>query len=283
MKFFHLKAFQKAAAVLMAAAVAMAACVSCESDSTLKRIKKNGGLRVGVCSCAADGDAPFLIDGGSGGLTGEPATKIAASFRTEVTFTRLRSADAYEKLMRGSVDCLWNCPPPAKEHVSSVRTIETGLYYRQVIMTTKKSKINRLADVKGKKLAVVSGSDAQAELHKASVMEGSLKEIVVCGTMQQVLEALASGAVHCAAVDEPQALYAAAGFKDAEFKYVDTPIAECGLVIVTRADDADLCAKIAEEYVSLSGRGAIRSLCEKYGLTGLLTSALKGNPAQAST
>lgn len=278
-----MKFLQKAAALLVAAAAAMSVCASCHSDSTLSRIKQNGGLRVGYCSCSADDDAPFIMEGGSG-ITGEPASKVADSLGTDALFTRLNSSDAYEKLMRGSVDCLWNCPPPSKELVASVRTIETGMYYRQVIMTTADSKISRLADVKGKKLAVVSGSDAQAELHNAAVMESSIKKIVVCSNMQQVLKALASGEVQCAAVDEPQAVYAAANYKDSSvsFKYVETPIAESSLMIVTRADDADLCSRIAEKYVHLSRDGKIKELCRNYNLDILLSSSINNNPAAAS-
>ena len=230
-----MKIIKKTAALLLAAAVTLSACVSCETDSTIRKLRQNGGLRIGYCSCSAADDAPFITEDG-GGLTGQPASETAASLGVEKQFTRVASAEAYEKLMNGSVDCLWNCPPPAKKYVASVRTIETGLYYRQVIMTVKGSKISRLADVKGKKLAVVSGSDAQAELHNAAVMEGSLKKIVVCDSMQQVIEALVSGEAQCAAVDEPQALYAAAHSEQGAdgFKYVDTPIAECTLTIQSR-------------------------------------------------
>ena len=218
------------------------------------------------------------------GITGAPAANAADSLGVDISFSRLDTADAYDSLLQGSVDCLWNCPPPSKKLVSSVRTIETGLYYRQVIMTSSDSKISRLADVKGKTLAVVSGSDAQTELHNASVMESSLKKIIVCSSMQQVLQKLASGDAQCAAVDEPQALWAAADFKEknVSFKYVDTPIAECSLVIVTRAEDADLCARIAEEYVSMSQQGNIKELCQKYDLNSLLSSAIKDNPAETS-
>ena len=282
----QVKLFQKTVALIAAAAVAISACASCSSDSAVRRIKQNGGLRVGYCSCGADQDAPFVIEKADG-LTGEPASKTADSFGTNAVFTRVSTSEAYDKLLFGSVDCLWNCPPPSKELVSSLRTVETGLYYRQVIMITKDSKIERLADIKGKKLAVVSGSDAQTELHKASVMEGSLKQIIVFDTIQQILEALASGKVHCAAVDEPQAVYAAANFSGgdqgkAEFKFVETPIAECSLVIVTRADDADLCSIIAEKYVGMAQDGKIREICEKYGMERLLTSSIKDNPAEES-
>ncbi|MBQ9901861.1 MAG: transporter substrate-binding domain-containing protein [Clostridia bacterium] len=283
-----MKWLKKMAAALLAAAISVAACVSCQSDSIAGRLRQNGGLRIGYCSCSADDDAPFVIEDSNqkqGGITGEPASRIADSMGVEPLFSRLSSAEAYDRLMNGSVDCLWNCPPPAKELVSSVRTIETGLYYRQVIMTTADSKISRLADVKGKKLAVVSGSDAQIELHNASVMESSLKKIVVCSGMQQLLRELAAGRVDCAAVDEPQALYAAANFKESDvtFKCVETPVAECRLVIVTRADDADLCSLIAEKYIELSRQDKISGLCESFNLDVLLSSYIKNNPAEAST
>ena len=280
---------KKTAAFFIAVIIAVSACVSCNSDSTVSRLKENGGLRVGYCSSSEVDDAPFLMEGQDGklteGITGNPAAKAAHSLGVDPLFTRLDSSGAYDSLMQGSVDCLWNCPPPSKKLVSSVRTIETGLYYRQVIMTLSDSNINRLADVKDKRLAVVSGSDAQRELHNASVMKSSLKKITVCSNIQQVIQKLASGDVDCAAVDEPQSLWAASNYNDGktEFKYIDTPIAECSLVIVTRADDADLCSRIAEEYVSMAQQGKIKELCQSYDLNVLLSSAIKNNPEEAST
>ena len=277
--------FKRTVALIVAAFLTVSACAACSSDSTISRINDNGGLRVGYCSCSESDDAPFVMEGKEG-MTGEPAVRIANAIGTEAVFTRVRSSEAYERLMQGSVDCLWNCSPPPKEIVSSVRAIETGLFYRQVIMTTSDSKINRLADVKGKKLAVVSGSDAQAELHNAAVMEKSLKKIIICSNIQQLLQKLSSGEVQCAAVDEPQAIYAAARYqykdKKMEYKFVDTPIAECSLVIVTRSDEADLCSLLAEKYVELSQKNVIKELCQKYELSGMLSSKIKDNPAQVN-
>ena len=277
--------FKRTVALIVAAFLTVSACAACSSDSTISRINDNGGLRVGYCSCSESDDAPFVMEGKEG-MTREPAVRIANAIGTEAVFTRVRSSEAYERLMQGSVDCLWNCSPPPKEIVSSVRTIETGLFYRQVIMTTSDSKINRLADVKGKKLAVVSGSDAQAELHNAAVMEKSLKKIIICSNIQQLLQKLSSGEVQCAAVDEPQAIYAAASYqykdKKMEYKFVDTPIAECSLVIVTRSDEADLCSLLAEKYVELSQKNVIKELCQKYELSGMLSSKIKDNPAQVN-
>ena len=277
--------FKRTVALIVAAFLTVSACAACSSDSTISRINDNGGLRVGYCSCSESDDAPFVMEGKEG-MTGEPAVRIANAIGTEAVFTRVRSSEAYERLMQGSVDCLWNCSPPPKEIVSSVRAIETGLFYRQVIMTTSDSKINRLADVKGKKLAVVSGSDAQAELHNAAVMEKSLKKIIICSNIQQLLQKLSSGEVQCAAVDEPQAIYAAASYqykdKKMEYKFVDTPIAECSLVIVTRSDEADLCSLLAEKYVELSQKNVIKELCQKYELSGMLSSKIKDNPAQVN-
>lgn len=281
-----MKRFKRTAALAVALTVTLSALTACHSDGAISRLKENGGLRVGYCSCSESDDAPFVVENkeasAMAGITGEPATSVADSLGINAVFTRVSSSESYDRLMNGSVDCLWNCPPPSKSIVSSVRTIETGLYYRQVIMTTSDSKINRLADVKGKNLAVVSGSDAMAELNNASEMKKSLKKIIVCSNMPQVLQKLASGEVQCAAVDEPQALYAAANFKDKNigFQYIKTPIAECSLVIVTRSEDADLCTLIAEKYVSLSRKNVIKELCQKYGLNVMLSSSIQNNPAE---
>lgn len=246
---------------ILAAIAVLSICTACNSDEAVKRVKRNGVLNVGYSSCNSSNDSPFVMDGR--GITTEPAEQIADSMNVEAKFTRLSTDEAYDRLLDGTVDCLWNVASPEKQYVSSVRTIETGIYYRQVIMTTSDSSITRLADVSGKTLAVVSGSDAQTALHEASVMESSLSEIKIFSTMYEVLEALTSGEADCAAVDEPQAMYHTIETSD-KFKFIDTPIAENSLVIATRAEDADLCGKISEKYIKIAQNGEIKSLCRQY-------------------
>lgn len=251
-----MKKIKKIISAVLAAAVVIITCTACNSDKAVNRVKHNGVITIGYSA-----DAPFVIE--NKGLTVEPAVKTANTMSVEADFIRLTADEAYDRLIDGTVDCLWNVVPPKKEDVASVRTIDTGIYYRQVIMTTADSNITRFADVSGKKLAVVSGSDAQAELHEASVMESSLGEIKVYSTMEEVLTALTSGETDCAAVDEPQALYYTLDTSD-NFKFIDTPISEESLVIATRAEDADLCSKIAEKYVKMAQEGEIKLLCKEY-------------------
>lgn len=256
-------------------AVAISMLASCGYDFTIRRIKQNGALNVGYISCAQSEDAPFVMENNTG-LTAEPAERAAKALDVGLKFTRTTSDDAYSKLFDGSVDCLWNVMPPNKDIVSSVRTIETGIYYRQLIMTTADSSISRLADVSGKTMAVVSGSDAETELHNAAVMESSLRKIKKYSGMQDVLAALTAGEADCAAVDEPQALYWTAESEN-EFKFIDTPIAENQLVIATRAEDGELCSVIAERYVKMAQNGEIKALCAKYTGGNELNTSMQNN------
>lgn len=248
---------------------------SCSTDRTIRRIQQNGALQVGYASCAPSEDAPFVMQENTG-ITAEPAAQAAKALGVDAAFTRVSSREAYDRLLDGSVDCLWNVTAPEKDIVSSVRTIETGIQYRQLVMTTADSEISRLADVSGKVMAVVSGSDAQAELHNAAVMESSLRQIKPYGSMAEVLAALTEGEADCAAVDEPQALYYSAR-SEGEFGFVETPIAECQLVIATRAADGELCSSIAEQYVKMAQEGKIRAICANYTGGNELNSAMQNH------
>lgn len=271
---------KKAAAVVLSCLTAVLTITSCSRNATISRIRQNGTLHVGYVSCAASEDVPFVMAENQG-LTAEPAAQAAKALDVSAAFTRLTAEDAYATLLGGGVDCLWNVAPPEKSLTASVRTIETGIYYRQMVMTTADSKITRLADVKGKTMAVVSGSDAQTELHNAAVMEGSLKAVKICGSMQEVLTALAAGEASCAAVDEPQALYGIEQYQAAQgeqaFRFIETPIAESQLVIAARAEDGELCSRIAERYVRMAQDGEIRALCRQYTGSELNTSLLQGH------
>lgn len=255
--------YLRIAAAVLSAALMVSVCASCGSGP-INRVKRSGSLKVGYISGNDSMDAPFVME--QSGITAEPAEKCADSIRVDVEFVRLGQDEAYDKLLDGTVDCLWNVPQPSKDYVTSVKTIDTDIYYRQVIMVKSDSKITRLADISSKALAVVSGSDAQIALDEASVMKSSLKEIKICDSMDEIMEYLSSGKADCAAVDEPQALYAAMNSED-KFSYIDTPISESKLVIAFRSEDSELCSKIAEKYVKLVQDGELEELCKKY--TGL--------------
>jgi polar amino acid transport system substrate-binding protein len=272
-----MKNFKKITSALLAAAAVLSICTACNSDRSVARVRQSGSLNVGYSSCNLYLDAPFVM--GDKGLTAEPATKVASTMNAAPNFRRLSSDETYDRLLDGSVDCLWNVTSPPKEYVSSVRTIDTGIYYRQVIMTVCNSDITRFADVSGKKLAVVSGSDAQTALHDASVMESSLGEIKLYDNIDDILKALNSGEADCAAVDEPQALYCIMDISE-KFKFIDTPIAECPLVIATRAEDSDLCGSIAEKYVNMVQDGQIKDLCKKYASIDILNSAMQSTSSK---
>ncbi|MDD6396124.1 MAG: transporter substrate-binding domain-containing protein [Firmicutes bacterium] len=255
--------FLRAAAAVFSALLMISTCISCSSNP-ISRVKQSGRLRVGYVSDNVSMDAPFVMN--QSGITAEPAEKCARSLGVNAEFMRLGSDEAYQKLLDGTVDCLWNAPQPSKEYSPSVVTIDTDIYYRQVIMVKSDSKINRLADISGKAVAVVSGSDAQAALDEAPVMKSSVSQIKILNSMDEVLECLSSGAADCAAVDEPQALYSALNCED-KFRYIDTPISESKLVIAFRSEDNELCGKISEKYVSMVQNSEIEELCRKY--TGL--------------
>lgn len=269
--------FVRAFLAILSAAVMMSLCVSCSGDDSLRRVRRNGSLKVGYASCCAADDAPFVID--DKGITAEPAWEAAKSIGADADITRLSQSEAYKKLTDGEVDCLWNVYAPSGEYVTEVQTIDSGIYSRQIVMTKADSKITRLADVKGKSLAVVSGSDAQTALDEASVMKSSLKKIKVCADVDELLKLLESGSVDCVAIGEPQALYYIMKSPD-KYKYIESPISEKKLVIAFRAQDSELCSSIAEKYVKLVQDGKLESLCEKYTASSKLRTSSQGNSAE---
>lgn len=269
--------FTKAFSAILSAVMMISVCTSCSGDNSLKRVKRSGSLKVGYISCSGSDDAPFVMDGK--GITAELAQDAAESIGADADMIRLCEDEAYQKLMSGEVDCLWNVHSPSGEYVTETQTIDSGIYCRQVIMTGSESKITRLADIKGKSLAVVSGSDAQAALDEASVMKSSLKKITVCADIEELLKLLESGSIDCAAIGEPQALYYIKKSPD-KYKYIDSPLSEKKLVIAFRAQDAELSSKIAEEYVKMVQEGKIEALCEKYTSSSLLNLSSQGSSTQ---
>lgn len=250
---------------IMAAAVALTSLmtVGCgESDSSIKRVKHSGSFKVGyVSSGLTQDDMPYVSD--DGGIVGDLAQKAAKSMRVDAQMVPVSSDEAYDKLLDGSVDCLWNVSAPAKKYVSSVRTISTDIYCRQVLITVSGSDIEDLADVKGKTMAVVSGSDALSAMNDASVMKKSLKSFLVLDSLHNVIDALRLGEADCAVVGYPQAMYINTQYPNL-FNITDSMISESMLVIAFRAEDNKLCEKIAKQYVNMMKKGEINALWRKY-------------------
>ena len=85
---------------LLLAAALLITCASCGTDPVIRRIRQNGGLKVGYCSCAPSEDAPFVIagDSGSSGITAEPAAEIAQGMEAVFQWRYLDREDHTEDL-----------------------------------------------------------------------------------------------------------------------------------------------------------------------------------------
>ena len=119
---------------LLLAAALLLACASRGTDPVIRRIRQNGGLKVGYCSCAPSEDAPFVIAGGSG-ITAEPATEIAQGMDTGISLVRLSSEEAYTALLNAALYTITVAGDIKPEYVLSSAESTFGLLKNQTART----------------------------------------------------------------------------------------------------------------------------------------------------
>lgn len=176
--------------------------------------------------------------------------------------TKLLSLDA------GEIDCIWS---GLTIDVLDPEAYTLSFAYSnnsQVILTTKSSGINTLADLAGKIVAVQLGTSAdlmlqddQAEL--AATFDGG--EPARYPDYNTCFLELQAGSVDAIAIDIGVANNKISAYGD-EYFVLDEVLAPEQYGICFRKDDKEMCAKVEEAFMKLVEDGTYLSLAEKYGL-----------------
>ena len=193
--------------VLLAAVLASSACATAQAPDTLKKVKESGTLAIGF----RDSSVPFSFlgtDDKPDGYSIDLCKRIAAAIQQDlglpnmqVKWVKVTPEDRIRSVMDGTIDIecgsTTNTLSRQQQVDFSLMTFADGAG----ILVTTASGIRRVADLGGKKIAVVPGTTTEPALAAALRRSGVNAQIVTVKEHVEGLALLASGGADAYASD----------------------------------------------------------------------------------
>lgn len=261
---------KKALTVFVTALLCIATVFSlaaCESGG--KTVKEGDTLIVGVTDYAP---MDYMEEGSDEwtGFDAELATAVLTGLGYKIQFKEIDWDTKIVTLNAGTIDIIWNGMTVNDELLSNLLLTTIYLKNQQVavVKSENAASINKTADLKGKTVAVESGSAAQSAVGEDGI---TLRKLT--NQNSAVLDVF-SGTSDVAIVDfalaksllaEGSSYYGVLEMKDIGFEVENFSAA-------VRKSDSKLLWQINERLATLAADGTIAELAEKYGIANQLPS-----------
>ena len=198
----------------------------------------------------------FEAQGEPQGLSVDMAKELAYRLDVEAQFLFVSASDAQQALDSGTIDLFINLPSPGQKETANLKTVDSGIDYRQILVVPNGSGVSRLYDLKGGTLCIISGSDASEALDKAEMFKSDLGGIIWCEIAGEQFDALNSGRADAMLVDEPVYLYIMNGV-ESDYTVLEDVISRTRLIIAMRRDDVHLAQRIKSLFDDMRSDGTI--------------------------
>lgn len=175
------------------------------ADASLDYIKEKGNFVLGL-------DASFPPMGfkdDSGNIVGfdiDLAKEVAARIGVELKLQPIDWTAKELELNNKNIDLIWNGMTITPERVESMTMSAPYMENKQIVVVPKNSEIQKLADLKGKTVAVQDGSSAQSALAADADLLSSINQIDFKDNVTALMD-LKNGQVDALAVDSVVADY----------------------------------------------------------------------------
>lgn len=247
---------------LLAAILLLLAAVGCaDSSDSLERVLGSGRLRFGV----APEDRPMSFDwnGEPAGLSVELAKEFAKRLNVEAQFVFVEHSDAQRALEEDEIDVYVNLPSPGQKAEATMLTLDGGMDCRQIVVVPAESKINRLYDLEGGTLAVLTGSEASDALDEAEVFKKALGEVTYCELPADQLAAINGGTADAMLIGEPLYRYIMIG-TGSEYRVLDNVLADTRFIHALRLHDTTLGERIGSLFADMEKDGTFESIRKEW-------------------
>lgn len=171
-----------------------------------------------------------------------------------------------EYLADGTIDCVWSCfTYTGREE----QYLWAGpyLYSRQIAVVRAGSEVKDLADLAGKRVAVMSSTKPEELLLTADgVTVPQADEVLSYGTLDLAFTAMRRGYVDAAAGHET-AVCPLIGTMEADYRVLETPLMAVQIGVAFRkGGDAALAAQLTDTLAEMAADGTTAEIVERYGL-----------------
>ena len=262
-----MKKFSKILTLCMVAVVFTSAAFASGSkkdkeDNSVEELVKRGTFVLGL-----DDSFPPLgfrdeknqIVGYDIDLAKEVASRLGVKFKAQPI-----QWDAKEQeLNTGKIDCIWNGFTITKERQEALSFTKAYLDNEQVVVVKANSGITKLADLKGKKVGLQSGSSAQEAVDDTPSFKSSVKEVVMFKDNLMALNDLEIGQVDGVVMDSIVANYSITATKK-PFAVVSEALATEEYGIGFRKSDVKLRDKVQQILEEMQKDGTVTAISKKW-------------------
>jgi polar amino acid transport system substrate-binding protein len=255
--------------LLLALALTAAACSDRTADhsengkdGSLDRVTEAGVLRWGA---DVVGGIPYVYEdpehpGQYIGFEMEIARAVAAHLEVELELVVKAWDTLVPELQRGSFDMAMNGIEDTPERANIVLFSDPYYIYSQQITTRRDTEgISTLEDLKGKRVATLSGTAAEDILRQTQGVEA-----VIFPEITYSYDALEDGTVDAVLLDKPIAI--AYGASNPKLMNVGDSFSEGRYVIIFRTEDVGLRDAVNEALREMMKNGELKAIYERYGL-----------------
>lgn len=259
---------KKLLTLLITGILLVVACFSLTACGKEKTVKEGATIVVGVTDYA-----PMdYIDDSTGEWTGfdaELAVKAFGDLGYKVEFKEIDWDTKIVKLKAGDMDCIWNGMTVNDELLNNLILSNTYLKNQQVAVmkTANAANYTNIDSLKGKTVAVESGSAAQDALDGIEV-----KELQKLTNQVTALLNVSAGQADVAIIDYALAkeMTSEGGAYNGQLVMKDIGFEVENFAIALRKSDSKLAWQLNEELAKLLADGTIDQLADKYGISNLL-------------
>ena len=239
---------------------------STASAPSWNQISEKKQLTVGVYSDRAPLTA--AADTGFEGFDIDLLTQLAARLNVNVSFVAIDGRSVEDVLASGEVDCVCSGCVYTAERNEALSLSDVYMTSRQVFAVTTGSEVKDLADLAGKTLGIVPGSAADLALQKSETFRAALAEIKTYDTEDKAMQALLSGEIDSAAVNEMLVRHLIVTGSDLRTLLSDgnTPdsLGSEDYVLAFRRGSDALLKKVQEAFATMKRDGVLDELSKKW-------------------
>lgn len=164
-----------------------------------------------------------------------------------------------QELSSGKIDCIWNGLTITEDRKKALSFTKAYLANKQVVVVRKNSGFKTLADLKGKKIALQSGSSAEDAVNDTPDFKNSVKEIVQLDQNLMALNDLVIGGVDGVVMDSIVAEYAIKQ-SDLPLTLLEESLAAEEYGVAFRKNDVQLTEAVQKTLEEMAADGTVEKI-----------------------
>lgn len=232
-----------------------------EEGSSLQRILDKGTLVLGL----DDSFPPMGFRNENNEIIGfdiDVAKEVSKRLGVELILQPISWTAKEQELNSYNIDCIWNGMSVNEERKQAMSLSIPYLENSMSFVTKTESSINKLEDLKGKKIGVQSGSTAEEILQKSEIYS-DLAEVVSYTDNITAFMDLEINQIDCVFLDNVVANYYITS-NNKPYKVLEEGLEKEEYAIGFRKQDTELCNKVNEILIEMKKDGSLAKISEKW-------------------